>query len=52
MTLPDSSRPPGPTATTWPCDGFSLAVSGMMMPPFDFSSASKRLTDKLDLAGC
>jgi hypothetical protein len=29
---------------TAPCDGFSLAVSGMMMPPADFSSASMRLT--------
>jgi hypothetical protein len=25
-------------------DGFSLAISGMMMPPADFSSASMRLT--------
>jgi hypothetical protein len=34
---------PGPTAITSPSDGFSL-VSGMMMPPADFSSASMRLT--------
>ena len=27
-----------------PWEGFSLAVSGMMMPPADFSSASMRLT--------
>ena len=44
MSLPASSRPPGPTAMTSPCDGFSLAVSGMMTPPADFSSASMRLT--------
>src|SRR5205823_6030057 len=44
ISLPDSSRPPGPTAMTSPCEGFSLAVSGMMMPPTDFSSASMRLT--------
>src|SRR4029077_15431317 len=44
MSLPASSRPPGPTAVISPCDGFSFAVSGMMMPPADFSSASMRLT--------
>src|SRR4051812_30122600 len=44
MSLPASSRPPGPTATTSPCEGFSLAVSGMMMPPLLFSSASTRFT--------
>src|ERR1700734_48930 len=44
MSLPVSSRPPGPTATTSPSCGFSLAVSGMMMPPLVFSSASMRLT--------
>src|SRR5208282_1886280 len=32
MSLPFSSRPPGPTATISPSCGFSLAVSGMMMP--------------------
>jgi hypothetical protein len=26
-----ASRPPGPTAMTLPCYGFSWAVSGMMM---------------------
>jgi hypothetical protein len=30
---------PGPAMTS-PCDGFSWAVSGMTMPPADFSSAS------------
>jgi hypothetical protein len=44
ISLPASSRPPGPTAMTWPWEGFSLAVSGMMMPPVVFSSASMRLT--------
>jgi hypothetical protein len=33
-------RRPGPTATTSPCWGFSLAVSGMMMPPFFCSGSS------------
>ena len=42
MSLPASSRAPGPTATTSPSCGFSLAVSGMMMPPFVFSSPSMR----------
>ena len=32
-SLPLSSRAAGPTATTSPSSGFSLAVSGIMMPP-------------------
>src|SRR5205823_4226239 len=40
--LPSSPRAPGPTATTSPSIGFSFAVSGMMMPPVVFSSASTR----------
>ena len=32
ISLPASSRPPGPTAVISPCDGFSFAVSGMMVP--------------------
>src|SRR6266404_4791875 len=36
ISLPASSRPPGPTAVISPCEGFSLAVSGMMMPPLIF----------------
>src|SRR5262249_18897301 len=40
ISLPVSSRPPGPTATTSPCCGFSFAVSGMIMPPAGLSSAS------------
>ena len=44
VSLPASSRPPGPTATISPWLGFSCAVSGMMMPEAVFSSASTRLT--------
>src|SRR5262249_6248612 len=44
ISLPASSRPPGPAAMIWPCCGFSRAVSGMMMPPAVFSSASMRFT--------
>ncbi len=35
---------PGPTATTSPSCGFSLAVSGMMMPPRTVSFSSMRRT--------
>ena len=42
MSLPLSSRPAGPTAVTFPCCGFSWAVSGMIMPPTVFASASIR----------
>jgi len=41
-SLPLSSREPGPTAATSPSCGFSLAMSGMMMPPLDLSSPSAR----------
>ncbi len=51
MSLPASSRPPGPTATTSPSCGFSLAVSGMMMPPLVFASASIRLHDHAVVQG-
>src|SRR4029453_17392356 len=44
VTLPSSLRAPVPTATTSPSCGFSLAVSGMMIPPEVFSSASTRRT--------
>src|SRR5713101_5740487 len=40
--LPSSSTLPLPTATTRPSNGFSLAVSGMMMPPLVFSSSEMR----------
>src|SRR6476659_8420616 len=33
ISLPFSSRPPGPTAMISPSEGFSFAVSGMMIPP-------------------
>src|SRR5258707_14404058 len=51
MTRPASSRPPGPTATISPWLGFSLAVSGMMMPPVVLSSASIRLTTTRSCSG-
>ena len=51
ISLPLSSRPPGPTATISPSCGFSLAVSGMMMPPLVFSSASMRLHDHAVVQG-
>src|SRR4029453_6341426 len=51
MSLPASSRPPGPTAVISPCDGFSFAVWGMKMPPADFSSASMRLTTTRSCSG-
>src|SRR6202163_1795448 len=50
-SFPASSRPPGPTATTWPSWGFSLALSGMMIPPLVFSSASIRLTTTRSCSG-
>ena len=37
---PDSETLPGPTATTSPCDGFSLAEPERIMPPDDVSSSS------------
>src|SRR6476620_81700 len=44
VTLPSSARAPVPTEITSPSCGFSLAVSGMIIPPEDFSSASTRRT--------
>src|SRR6185503_5584242 len=44
VILPSSFAFPLPTATTFPSWGFSLAVSGMMIPPLLFSSSSIRLT--------
>src|SRR5581483_126071 len=46
-----SSYLPGPTATTLPSCGFSLAVSGMIMPPLVFSSSSMRFTITLSCKG-
>jgi hypothetical protein len=51
MSLPASSRPPGPTAMISPCEGFSWAVSGMMMPPADFPSGSIRSTTTRSCSG-
>src|SRR5262249_14753054 len=49
--LPSSPRAPGPTATTSPSIGFSLAVSGMMIPPALFSSCSTRRTSTRSCSG-
>src|SRR6201991_134087 len=51
VTLPDSSLLPAPAATTSPSCGFSLAESGMMMPPEVFSSASTRFTSTRSCRG-
>src|SRR5215216_755879 len=51
MSLPDSSRPPGPMAMISPSCGFSLAVSGMMMPAAVLASASMRLTTTRSWSG-
>jgi hypothetical protein len=44
ISLPASSRPPGPTAMISPWLGFSCAVSGIIMPPLVFYSAAMRRT--------
>src|SRR5439155_9839429 len=49
--LPFSSGLPSPTASTLPCLGFSLAVSGRMIPPAVLSSASSRSTTILSFSG-
>ena len=51
MSLPFSSREPGPAAMTSPCCGFSLAVSGMMMPPLDLISPSATSDDDAVVKG-
>src|SRR5690606_2564365 len=51
VTLPSSPRVPEPTATISPSLGFSLALSGMMMPPAVFSSASMRRTRTRSCSG-
>src|ERR1700722_12671768 len=43
-TLPSSFDLPLPTEITSPCCGFSLAESGMMIPPILLSPSSMRLT--------
>ena len=42
LSFPSSVTSPGPTATTSPSLGFSLAVSGIIIPPAVFSSLSSR----------
>ena len=42
VTDPSSDLAPDPTATTFPSEGFSLAVSGIIIPPAVFSSSSIR----------
>src|SRR3954471_19244644 len=49
--LPSSSRLPVPRATTSPSWGFSLAVSGMMIPPFLVSPASRGFTSTRSPSG-
>ena len=48
---PASLRAPAPAAITSPSIGFSWAVSGMMMPPLVFSSASRRRMTTLSCSG-
>src|SRR5687768_11068917 len=48
---PLSATLPGPTATTFPSCGFSLAVSGMMMPPFFCSFSSRGFTTTRSASG-
>ena len=51
VTVPSSPFAPEPTETTSPSCGFSFAVSGMMMPPAVFSSASTRRTSTRSWSG-
>ena len=44
VTVPSSAFAPEPVETTSPSDGFSLALSGMIIPPAVFASASIRRT--------
>ena len=44
ISFPSSPRPPLPTASTMPSEGFSLAVSGMMIPPEVLLTSSTLLT--------
>src|SRR5882724_13438934 len=50
-TVPSSWTLPLPTAMTSPSTGFSLAESGMMIPPLVFSSSLTRLTIKRSCSG-
>ncbi len=50
-TFPSSVTRPVPTAMISPWIGFSFAVSGMMIPPFDFSSSTNLLTSTRSCSG-
>src|SRR6266705_5497226 len=49
--LPSSLTFPVPRATTFPSCGFSLAVSGMMIPPFFISCSSSGCTSTRSPSG-
>src|SRR5581483_2147047 len=49
--LPSSRIRPGPTAITFPCCGFSLAVSGSTIPPAVRSSCVCAFTTTLSPSG-
>src|SRR5215813_1053648 len=49
--VPSSCSFPGPTARTLPSCGFSLAVSGMIIPPHCSSLGSRRFTNTLSCKG-
>src|SRR5438067_3106057 len=49
--VPFSRTLPLPAASTSPSCGFSLAVSGMMMPPFAVSFSSRRRTTRRSCSG-
>src|SRR5262249_36860281 len=49
--VPSSWSLPGPTARTLPSCGFSLAVSGIIIPPIFSSAASRRFTSTLSCKG-
>src|SRR6185503_1098990 len=51
MRPPSSFTLPAPTATTLPCCGFSLAESGMMIPPTFCSPSSMRCTRMRSCSG-
>src|SRR6185369_12929026 len=51
VILPSSFFAPEPAAITSPSCGFSLAVSGMMMPPAVFSTPSMRRTSTRSWSG-
>src|SRR5579875_4085875 len=51
FTVTGSSFLPGPAAITTPLWGFSLAVSGIIIPPAVFSSAAAGFTITLSCRG-